>query len=239
MLDHPDLSRRPSIERIPINEVKPTEVPYRIIDPRKFMFLPLQIELLPQYQMGSFIGSPDRKDIAVKATTWNELPAVMVSFTDTKFGNHMEYDVVPSRDYAIVRWRLYGEHSLKNGTVRRFDDALSCTVAQIASSIWFPSQIDWTPSENGKAGLNERVILTPVQVNTEIPDKTFSLAGGRLPSKQLIITHPIHARGTTQPDRIIPPTTQPGVLYWKDGKIGPMTREDVAERVKSHKEFRE
>lgn len=220
--ENPDLIQRPLIERIPVSQAKPDQLPHLICNPLVAMFAPLEYTLFPKYSLESLISAGGREGITIRQTTWNGLPAFTVAFTLSKTGDKYEYDVVPGRDFNIVNWRATGTiHSTSGDQV--YERTVSCELAQLPKAIWFPVHLSLKTMWNKKPTDEEDVVITAQQINEVIPDKVFSLAWDNLPSKQMVIQHSIYGDATTRP------APQPA-LIWDAGHLRPMTARDEADR---------
>jgi len=235
--DNPDPQRRFTVEYLPTGVAKPSDVPFMVRDPRTLMMLPGPAGLIYLYRLESFIEDFERKDVQFSSTTWNKLDAFTVSCNHPKTGNHVEYDVVPSRDYNIVRWRMTGSFPSNEGKPNGFSCLLSCDLEQMPGGSWFPSKIDYSRSTDADHSQDERVWIKPIAVNQEIPEKVFSLAGGTLPSGVFVVPSRSVIRVKPPPGRDV--TWEGPVLYWKDKQLRPLTRADELEREASHKAAQE
>lgn len=233
-MELPNLIHRPVIERLPVEEVRRDSMPHFIRDPRVIMMAPIQYGLYSHYQIDSIIGSSDRSEFTIKPIVWNGLEGQRVGFT-SKIGRHYEYDVVPSRDFNIVRWRLWGVDRQKDGSDLPFEEILIAKLAPVGgASIWFPSAVRLQETQGGRPARQETVIIDVSHLHEEIPDHVFTLGFSDLPPKQLVVQTPIYTphQAPPKPHAPIPP-----ILYWDGEELRPLSRRDEIERDLSNKEM--
>jgi len=197
--ENPDPTLRPPIERIPVKLARRDELPHLICNPLVAMFVPLQYTLLARYDLDALVNGPGRENIKVRDASWNGLPAFTVAFTLSKTGDKYEYDVVPARDHNIVSWRSTGTLHSNAGGAHVYENSVSCELAQIPGSVWFPVHMTLKRIWNKKPELDEDVAITTEQVNNPIPDKVFSLAWGNVPAGRRVIEKSMYGNASTKP----------------------------------------
>lgn len=231
--ENPDLTKRFAVYMAPAAEA----YPFMFCDPRVAMMVPLQVGLWPRYHPDSFVGDRDQANVAARLSVWNGLDSIVVSFENPRTGHTFEYEAVPARSYNIVRWHMAGTFPGRTAP-GRFESTTECDLMEAKERLWLPHQIHRIEKWNGKTKTDETVILAPLGVNEAMEPSRFTLAGGHLPPKQLIIqSSPPWLEALR---KVEGPTTAPSdrlmrrPLLWWDGKeVRPLTRADEAERVKS------
>jgi hypothetical protein len=222
---------------VPVAEARRDASPFLICDPRMAMMVPLQVGLWPRFHPDSLVGGPGRANLAARASAWNGLASVIVSFTHPKTGNTYEYEVVPGRTYNIVRWRMAGTLPGRKAAIP-FEDTLDCDLAQVKDGLWLPHQIRRIEKRDGVTKTDETTTVEALGVNGKVDPVRFTLGGGRLPPKQLIIQSlPPGSEprpGAAGPNAAPAAKQRFGWPLWWDGKeVRPLTAAEEAERMQS------
>jgi hypothetical protein len=227
-LADPMLTQRPLLRLVPVAEAKPNEDPFYVCPPTLLMLVPAQFELLISYHDDSHLASQGREALEVHRATWKDLPAFTVSYTKPVTGNVYEYDVVPSRGYSIVEWRMRG--ATRGRIFERFQVRLTCQLKEIERGIWFPDILEYTSKWETKPPSRETVQVEVISINRPIDDKVFTLAFDRLPAGQVIAQYLERMNGSRKPATQPAPATIKPLLYWDGEKIRPMTQQDEEDR---------
>jgi hypothetical protein len=235
--ENPDLLHRVAVYTFPAAEADAL----MSCDPRMAMMVPLQMGLWPRYHLDSFVGGPDRANIAARASVWNGLESIVVSFEDPKRGNRFEYEVVPARNYNIVRWRLANTTRSQKVPIP-FEDTYDCDLIEAKQGLWLPHQIRRIYKRDGKTKTDEMTTIDTIGVNSGVEPIRFTLAGGHLAAKQLVIPSvPPEIEAIRRAEN---PTTAPAhssriltrpILWWDGKELRPITPADEAERRASHR----
>lgn len=235
--ENPDLTRRFAVFTFPASEAEPL----LWCDPRKAMMVPVQVGLWARHPIDSRVVGPDRTNIAAQTSVWNGLESIVVSFEDTKFHSRYEYEAVPARSYNIVRWRLAGTYRREPPPVP-FEDTLECDLIEARHGVWFPHQIRQIRKWNGKTTADEVTTIAPLALNGGVEPIRFTLAGGQLPPKQLVIqSFPPELEAMRRAEHPAAPATRPSArlfrppLWWDGNELRPITPADEAERRASHR----
>jgi hypothetical protein len=226
---NPDLTRRFAVYVFPAAKARP----FLFCDPRLAMMVPLQVELWSRYHVDSMVGGPGRANVAARASAWNELQSIVVSFDDPKRGNRFEYEVVLAR--------LAGTSRGKTAPIP-FKDTLECDLIEVKPGSWLPHQIRRICKRGGTTTTDEMTTLEPLEMNGAIKPIRFTLAGGHLPPNQIVIQSippelqvlgrdiegPTKAPAPSVEHRILPP------LWWDGKEMRPFTPTEEAERRSTH-----
>ncbi|HEY2584522.1 MAG TPA: hypothetical protein VGI81_02010 [Tepidisphaeraceae bacterium] len=233
--DNPNLLKRFAVWMVPAAEAHRDALPFLICDPRVAMMVPLDVRLWPRYRPDSLVGAAGRANLSARASMWNGLASDIVSYDDPRTGNTYEYEVVPDRSCNIVRWRMAGTYPGRRAPIP-FESTLDCDLVEAKDGLWLPHHIRRIAKRNGAAKLDEMTTIEPLGVNAPVDPDCFTLAGSRLPAKQLIIQslppgtepRPAAAGATTAPSA---KHAIRGILWWDGKEIRPLTPADEAERV--------
>lgn len=231
---NPDRSKRHAVQMLPASEARPDRPPYLICDPRTLMFVPVQFSLLAHSGLESRVNGVDRNDLVMRRSSWNGVDSIIVDFSIIKPPNSYEYEVVPSRGYNIVRWRMRGMLSVRGSPVP-FEDILSCELAQLSKSIWFPTTVHMTSVRGGELYLEQTVKILPRFINVALDHDMFTLKGAGIPANQVVLQGLTGRladmnRGMVPTSRAITqrsgkPIGKP-LLFWDGTSLRPMTQSD-------------
>ncbi len=191
--------------------------------------------LLPNYpaDIAPVFEPAEQENLEARTSRWDDEPSIIVSFTYKKTGVVCECEVVPTRSFNIIRWRLSGT-SPSTGTTRTpFVVTRTCQLASVGQGVWFPKNVTES-STYGNRQRTETLTIKTISVNQPIDPKIFTLAGGTLRAGSLVITH--HPSETGK--GTVHPSSEP-ILVW-DGKIiRPLTKEDDAEYQRARNRARD
>jgi hypothetical protein len=228
---NPILTHRKAIHQIPIREARADRSPFLICNPLVLMFVPTEFSLLPHFGLEKLINSRERRDITLKPTRWKGLDAVCVMFVRSETGDSYEYDVVPSRNYNIVRWRLRGMIAVAKGNPIPMEYNQLCDLQEISQNVWFPKHIELKGVWSGNPKTNETVEVVASRIGEEFPAQVFSLGWkGALPPKQVVVQHLPSTRSGPMTRPI-----SPEVLLWDGERVrGYRHQDDVERRQSAH-----
>jgi hypothetical protein len=154
------------------SKVDPKKLTFQTFNPLILMLAPSNYESTLSLRLNFIIGSPLRDRFAMAATTWEGKEAQRISFTMTDLHIDIEYDVVPSLSYNIVRMSALsaGPGAPPLGVT------LNAKLQEIAAGLWFPKTVNYEERADEKVTQSEILTIRADNINRSPNSETFTLA---------------------------------------------------------------
>ncbi len=174
-----------SADKVSVQYEKMDSANYRdimLVDPRVVGLQTAQSGFLWNYKLDTSLGSADRSAPTSEKTKWNGIDGYVVRFKQTTTGRKLTYWIVPSMDYSVVRVDF--EITGKNVITTR---SLKCEMEKHGKpGVWFPKSYVAEEYKGGKLTWSEKLAITDVKINEDLPVDTFRFAGMNIPAGRTI-----------------------------------------------------
>lgn len=195
---------------------------FYVHEPLLLMFHPAWYQAASNLHMESYVGSPLREAFTVEEVTWEQQPAIKVSFTRTiSSRSRVSYWVVPSLGYSIVRMQV--NFSASRG--KAYEDTVQASVRLVAPDIWFPKTVQYVRKVDGSLTMQEDLEIDLSDVNKPIDPAFFEPQAMNIPPGTRVNA----LESTLKRDPF-------GELKWDGKKVVQMTLEELgASTPRPHK----
>ena len=151
------------------------EIPH----PRVIAMAPANFLNLVNFTLQSFVGRSSRSDVKTSREERDGVIYIHVSFIAFQ-GMNVDYWVRPDQDYTV--------HKIRVGKDDKLDSEVWAVYEKEAKSgIWFPVKSVYSRFKKGNLIEQEELLISGININTEIDSKVFTPQGFEAPPETKIV----------------------------------------------------
>lgn len=188
-----------------IKDLRKSEGPLDVFDPRLIGMLPCDTAILHAMNVGDFLTQKDKVDSTVKTEMISGQRVLRVD-SSYRNGRKARMWFAPQQGGSLIR----GESEFVHPKDGKVVDSIECDMKQWdADGVWFPKKVVYQRRLNGDVVTEEQLTVKSAEFNIPVDESVFTLAGMDIPPGTDVVETPsFHVSRIWNGSKLAPNTTQ-------------------------------